>query len=318
MAPNPVTESSVPKVSPKSSKSSGSSDSDIDEGLALASAKLKVDDGESLYSENSSCTESSSSSKHERVAKENVKTSTKHHHKSSPKHDDNGSQDNILFQKRNILHEFERLSTKGYKVPKYTMASSYEEMRFEYDNIKKNIEVDVSVKFQRSCILGLISAIEFLNNRYDPFEIKLDGWTEQISGRIETFDDIMEEIFHKYKNKMKMAPELSLAFALISSMFFVHLANTAFKPSSQPSAAKAQRHGANTNTNTNTNPNTTTTDVNTNAKTMGRPTMRGPSNVALADDTVSIMSDSTEVSHVSSLSSRITLNKNKARRTLHI
>lgn len=230
-------------------------------------------------------------------------------------------QEEILFQKRNILHEFERLASKGFTVPKFSMASNYEEMRFEYDHIKKTIEVDGSVKFQRSCILGLISAVEFLNNRYDPFEIKLDGWTEQISGRIETFDDVMEEIFHKYKNKMKMAPELSLACALASSMFFVHLANTAFKPSSQsvptPVTSMADKPGM-------------AKSGNDKSRTPVRPSMRGPVNVSDMmrsinnDDAVSIMSDSsdaTEVSRRSYGSSRITTVKKKdstTRRTMHI
>lgn len=290
--PTPITE--FTKVSPKESlKSSVSSDSDIDEGL-VASAKFGVDDGESLFSDKCTLDSSSSHSKQKhsktRIEKESL--------------------DNVLFMKRNILHEFERLSTKGYKIPKFTMASSYEDMRFEYEHIKKNIEVDVSVKFQRNCILGFISAIEFLNNRYDPFEFKLDGWTEQVSGQIETFDDIMEEIFHKYKNKIKMAPELSLAFGLVSSMFVVHLANTAFKPSSQPASSKptGQKQGNEFKN-----------------KPNERPVMRGPSNISLADDTISIMSGSSSASHVSSLSSRITLNKHNisaqthaARRTMHI
>lgn len=284
MAPNQGLES--PKVSLKSSVNSDSDTADIPPSKFRPKESV---DTESLFSDKSTRTSTSGSSIQ----------------RQQPRRPDHSSQDQVLFQKRNILHEFERLSTKGFKVPKFTMASSFEEMRFEYDNIKKNIEVDGSVKFQRSCILGCISAIEFLNNRYDPFEIKLDGWTEQISGRIETFDDVMEEIYHKYKNKMKMAPELSLAFALISSMFFVHLANTAFKPSSQPSESKR------------------TGPVNKSQKCPSepRPTMRGPSNVTNADDTVSIMSDSTDVSHVSSLSSRITTTKkpgSTSRRTMHI
>ena len=40
------------------------------------------------------------------------------------------------------------------------------------------------VKFQGKILTALITGIEFLNNRFDPFDIKLDGWSEQIIMKI--------------------------------------------------------------------------------------------------------------------------------------
>ena len=38
--------------------------------------------------------------------------------------------------------------------------------------------------------MAFITGIEFLNNKFDPFDIKLDGWGEQINENIDEYDDI--------------------------------------------------------------------------------------------------------------------------------
>jgi hypothetical protein len=71
--------------------------------------------------------------------------------------------------------------------------------------------------------------MEFLNNRFDPFDIKLDGWSEQLNENITDYDDIFGELHEKYKSKATMAPELKLLFQLGGSAMMVHMTNTMFK-----------------------------------------------------------------------------------------
>ena len=71
--------------------------------------------------------------------------------------------------------------------------------------------------------------MEFLNNKFDPFDIKLDGWSEQIQENITDYDDIFGELHEKYKSKATMAPELKLLFQLGGSAMMVHMTNTMFK-----------------------------------------------------------------------------------------
>ena len=60
----------------------------------------------------------------------------------------------------------------------YTMNSHLDDMRNEYTKLKKQRELENSVKFQRKMLMACITGIEFLNGRFDPFSIKLDGWSE--------------------------------------------------------------------------------------------------------------------------------------------
>jgi hypothetical protein len=78
-------------------------------------------------------------------------------------------------------------------------------------------------------LMAIINGIEFLNIKFDPFEIKLDGWSEQVNENINDYDDVFGELYEKYKSKASMAPELKLLFQLGGSAMMVHMTNTMFK-----------------------------------------------------------------------------------------
>ena len=78
-----------------------------------------------------------------------------------------------------------------------------------------------------------MTAIEFLNTRFDPLDVKLEGWSESVHENINDYDDIFEELHEKYKGSSKMAPELRLLLTLGGSAFMFHLTNTMFKSSLQ-------------------------------------------------------------------------------------
>ena len=111
------------------------------------------------------------------------------------------------------------------------MSSSYEEMKHEYDRLINQKELDQSVKFQRKMLVAFVTAIEFLNSKFDPFDVKLDGWSETVHEGLNEYDDIFEELHEKYKSKATMAPELRLMLSLGGSAFMFHLTNTMFKSS---------------------------------------------------------------------------------------
>jgi hypothetical protein len=142
------------------------------------------------------------------------------------------SEEDILKEKQEMLYQFDRLEKKGIKLPrKFTLASSLEEMRTEYERLKRDKEVDASVKFQRRMVMAFASGVEFLNDKFDPFDVKLSGWSEKVHEDIDDYDEVFEELHEKYKSKAKVAPELKLIFMMGSSAFMFHLTNSMFKSS---------------------------------------------------------------------------------------
>ena len=141
-------------------------------------------------------------------------------------------QKETLRERFSYLRKLEDLESKGIKLTKrYSMESSLEEMKGEYENIVSEKEKANNVKFQGKMLMACITGIEFLNSKFDPFDIKLDGWAEQFSENITDYDEIFAELHEKYRNKAKLAPELKLLFQLGGSAIMLHMTNTMFKSS---------------------------------------------------------------------------------------
>jgi hypothetical protein len=142
------------------------------------------------------------------------------------------SRDEVNNEKTELLYQFDRLEKKGFKIPKkFSMESSLDEMKAEYDRMKKDKEVDASVAFQRKMMLAFTTGVEFLNNKFDPFDVKLDGWSENIHESIDDYDEVFEELHGKYSSKSKMSPEMKLIMMMGGSAFMFHLTNSMFKSS---------------------------------------------------------------------------------------
>ena len=136
----------------------------------------------------------------------------------------------IAAEKQELLYRLERLEANGFKPSrKFNMSSNLEDIKFEYERMKKQRDVDKSIKFQRKILMAITSGIEFVNNKFDPLNIKLDGWSESIYENLHEYDDVFEELHEKYKSKMKVAPEIKLLMMVGGSAFMFHLTNTLFK-----------------------------------------------------------------------------------------
>jgi hypothetical protein len=140
------------------------------------------------------------------------------------------SKEDLLREKFKMLQKLEELERKGVRLSKkYSMESSLLEMKGEYETHVEEREKKNSIKFQQKLLMTAITGIEFLNNKFDPFDLKLDGWSEQINENVDDYDEIFGELHEKYKSKAKMAPELKLLFQLGGSAIMLHMTNTMFK-----------------------------------------------------------------------------------------
>ena len=137
-----------------------------------------------------------------------------------------------LREKFKYLRKLEALEKKGATLTqRYSMESNLDEMIGEYEMIIAEKEKSNSMKFQGKMLMAAITGIEFLNTKFDPFDIKLDGWAEQVNENLDDYDEIFAELHEKYKSKASMAPELRLLFQLGGSAAMLHMTNTMFKSS---------------------------------------------------------------------------------------
>ena len=105
----------------------------------------------------------------------------------------------------------------------YTLNSDYEEMRAEvkyWTELKKTRD---AVKMGKGFLMNAVTAVEFLNDRYDPFGFVLDGWSDQVKYDADNYDSVIEDIYEKYKGSgKKMDPVVKLILMLSSSAVMFH------------------------------------------------------------------------------------------------
>ena len=120
------------------------------------------------------------------------------------------------------------IKSKGYQLTKeYDFNSSLDEMEYEYELLKSFADKRNGVKVFKNGLLQAVSVIEFLNDKYDPFEFQLNGWSEHISVEIDSYEDIIEELYEKYKGTgRRMAPEIKLLFLILASASAFHFSKS--------------------------------------------------------------------------------------------
>ena len=128
------------------------------------------------------------------------------------------------------LNKLQRLESKGFPVSKrYTMDNTLDEMKQELNRLVDARNLEASLRFQRQALMSVVTGLEWANGRFDPFDLKLDGWSEAVHENVEDFDEIFEELYDKYKERGKMPPEARLVMALAGSGFMCHVSNSFLK-----------------------------------------------------------------------------------------
>ena len=170
----------------------------------------------------------------------------KEHHSNSPKtsrrnetpsetedtsaHKD-GDYDDIVFIKLDMLRKLGELKQYGVTLSQnYNLDSNLKSMECEY-KLHSDIRAKQNgVKWMSHMLVGILKGVEFLNDSYNPFEIKLTGLGDSVKDDIQSYYDIIGEIYEKWNQPgSRMAPELRLLLLIGSSAATLQL-NKAIGP----------------------------------------------------------------------------------------
>jgi len=93
------------------------------------------------------------------------------------------------------------------------------EIKDEYNRIRSALENENGTKMCKHMLLMGIRGIEMANNTFDPLGVDIAGWGDSMSYSMENaeYDDVLCELYAKYKGDSSVAPELKLAMMLASS-----------------------------------------------------------------------------------------------------
>jgi hypothetical protein len=134
----------------------------------------------------------------------------------------------IRMKKIELLRRLSEIKSKGYSLTKeYDFNSSIDEMEYEYALLKSFADKRNGTKIYKSILLNGISLLEFVNDKYDPFDFKLTGWSEHMSIEIDSYEEIIEELYEKYKSAGRSTPpEFRLIFLILASGAAFHFTKT--------------------------------------------------------------------------------------------
>jgi hypothetical protein len=131
-------------------------------------------------------------------------------------------------KKRMMLKKMEEWQEKGHVKhnSQLDMDSPFDEVEDEYETILEDKRKKDSIKLQGWWFMTFVNSIEYGNAVFNPFDLNLDGWGEQIGEDIDSYDELFSELHDKYKGG-KMAPELSLLLRLGFSAAVLNFSNKA-------------------------------------------------------------------------------------------
>jgi Family of unknown function (DUF5767) len=133
-------------------------------------------------------------------------------------------------EKADLLNKIARLAKKGLHTSnRLSSYSDIEEIRTEYKRLTYAIDAERAIRFQKRMLIACVSGLEFLNKRFDPFDLQLDGWSENVMENQDDYDGVFEELYQKYNAKVNVAPEVKLIMMVGGSAMMFHLTNSMFK-----------------------------------------------------------------------------------------
>jgi len=129
-------------------------------------------------------------------------------------------------KKRLMIKKLEEWGEKGtYKNGShFTMESDFDEVEDEYEGALEEKRKKDSIKLQGWWFTTVVNTMEYGNALLNPFDLNLDGWGEQVSEDLDSYEEIFSELHEKYKGG-KMAPEVSLLLRIGFSAAVVNMSN---------------------------------------------------------------------------------------------
>jgi hypothetical protein len=109
---------------------------------------------------------------------------------------------------------------------RFTLDSDFDEIEDEYETALEDKRKKDSVKLQGWWFMTFVNSMEYANTAFNPFDLNLDGWGEQVNEDIDSYEEIFMELHDKYKGG-KLAPEISLLLRVGFSAAVLNFSNKA-------------------------------------------------------------------------------------------
>lgn len=148
------------------------------------------------------------------------------------------SEEHVLKEKYEMLRKFERLSKLGVPMRKrFTLDSPLDEMKMELEFIKREKDMDATIKQFCDWYVTGMSALEWSSKEIPimkAFGLNLNGLSESAQMGVGDMEDDFEELYDLYGDKMKIHPLVRIPIRTCMMIYMVHLTNQMAQKSPVP------------------------------------------------------------------------------------
>jgi hypothetical protein len=139
------------------------------------------------------------------------------------------SDEHLMREKYDILRKFKRFQAAGLPMRKnFTLESPLEEMKMELEFIKKEKDMDSTVKQFCDWFVTAMSAMEWSSKNVPvmkAFGLRLDGLSESAQMNSVDMEEDFEELYDMYGDSIKMHPLVRIPIRTCMMVYMVHLTN---------------------------------------------------------------------------------------------
>lgn len=135
----------------------------------------------------------------------------------------------LMKRKRKALLHIKILELQGFeRFRDVGLSHTLEEIKEVEDEQMERRNLANGIESLKKVLVGGTYVVEMLNRRFNPFDFNLDGWSEQICESRDEYNEVLEELYYKYGDKVSMAPELKLVMLLAGSAMMFHFSKSLF------------------------------------------------------------------------------------------
>ncbi|CAN0448807.1 unnamed protein product, partial [Ectocarpus sp. 12 AP-2014] len=132
----------------------------------------------------------------------------------------------LLHEKVEMLTRITNLSKNGFTTTKeWDVKDDIDEIRYECYRMQRESNSKKSMKIMRRVLVTITTLVETGNAYFNPFNLRLDGFSESMMLNLDDYDDCFEQIHHKYSGRSSVGPEMQILFTFMSAAIFHHAGN---------------------------------------------------------------------------------------------
>lgn len=108
--------------------------------------------------------------------------------------------------------------------------SPYHELKSHMSLLRSEYQMEKSVQMCKKMLVSFASVFEFVNGNYlQSFGLEMDGWSEHVNDNKDEYDEVFEELYEKYQDKVSLPPEMRLIMMIGGSAASYHVMNSMSK-----------------------------------------------------------------------------------------